>query len=244
MSLKKPKTAMVYGAGLGTRMRPLTDDKPKPLVEVCGKPIIEYALDKLSDFGIEKVIVNTHYEAKKLEDYLKRYKRLKVETIYEETLLETGGGIVNALPKLGEDPFFVINGDIIWIDNNKEQPLLEKICSQWRDSTKAVLAIKEVTKAIGYSGTGDFDVSYDDEVCVKLSKEEIKPYVFMGVHLLDPKILHDRHVRPFSIIEIYRENISGNILKNVRAIKHTGPWLHIGTPEGVTESEEFIRNQL
>ena len=238
MPLKTPTTAMIFGAGLGTRMRPLTDNLPKPMVKVYGKPIIEYSLDNLRDFGIKKVIVNTHYMAKALTDYLKTYKGLEIVTVYEKILLETGGGLVNALPYLGKDPFFVINGDIIWIDGKEKS--LKQLVDNWEDKrTKASLLLQPIKKAVGYHGGGDFFISDYSEVIVTDATE--KPYVFTGIQILDPDLLSGKNIEPFSIVKTYKERVKKDgALDGIYGVEHKNTWLHVGTPEAISEAEKVL----
>jgi MurNAc alpha-1-phosphate uridylyltransferase len=237
MQNNTPKTAMIFGAGLGKRMRPLTNKLPKPLVSVGGKPLIEYTLDKLRDFGINHVVVNTHYKAELLNEYLSSYRDLNITTLHEDQLLDTGGGLLQALPLLDTNPFFVINGDIIW--QNNQTNLLENLSSSWNDNIKAILVLKEVKKAIGYDGNGDFFISESKEI--KISTEKNKPYVFCGVQLLDPILLEEKELKPFSIVDIYKERLVGSCFSGVNALVHDGMWFHIGTPEGILLAEQYLQ---
>lgn len=232
----RPDTAMIFGAGLGLRMRPITNTIPKPLVQINGKPIIEYSLGKLKEFGIKRIVVNTHYLFEKLEDYLKTYDGVEIITIFEEELLNTGGGIVNAKETLGDKPFFVINGDIIWHDG--EVNLLEKVTESFVDCD-ALLVLKKVEEANGYNGNGDFDLT--EEGYLKISNNDKKTYVFTGVQILNPELLKNKDVEPFSIIDIYKENIDQNgVLHGVKGIELEGEWFHIGTPEAIDSTAELL----
>ncbi len=232
-----PKSAIVFAAGLGTRMRPLTDTTPKPLIELCGKPIIAYTLEKLATAGIERVVVNTHYKAEQLHAYLEAYVGLEITISHEEELLNTGGGLLKALPLLGEVPFFVINGDIVWLED--DMPVLARLAEAWSADMRALLLIKEVEKAIGYEGAGDFDCM-EGELWRKPGVTEY-PYVFTGVQLFDPILLRNRDITPFSLSDVYAEQITeGGKLAHMHGLVHDAAWLHIGTPEGVAEAEVFL----
>ncbi|MBT5752090.1 MAG: NTP transferase domain-containing protein, partial [Rhodospirillaceae bacterium] len=115
----RPRTAMVLAAGKGTRMRPLTDHLPKPLVEVCGRTLLDGILDHLDRAGVSKVVVNAHYLGQQIVNHLAARKTPVTDAIVETELLETGGGVANALPHLGADPFYVINGDVLWLDGRE-----------------------------------------------------------------------------------------------------------------------------
>lgn len=173
---------MIFGAGLGTRMRPITNHTPKPLVEVNGKPMIDYTLEKLAEYGVERVVVNTYHLAEKLEAHLQKYQLPvascqlpEIITIRETTLLETGGGLVNALPLLGaEGPFFVINGDVIWKDG--EEPALLRLQKAYDpEKMDALLLLIKREEAHGYEGDGDF---YLEKVntCSPLEGEQARSF--------------------------------------------------------------------
>ena len=236
---------MVFGAGLGTRMMPLTADKPKPLVEVCGKPMIEYTFDKLKEFGIKKVVVNTHYKPEKLQNYIKGYKGLNIEYIHEDVLLNTGGGLLQALPLLGKEPFFVINGDIVWRDKSEKNSLLQSMIEIWDSKTKAVLVLQTTKNAIGYDGNGDFFLSDKNEILVN-NNAKTKPYVFTGIQLLRPELLDEFELSPFSLIEVYKKNINNSgVLEGVKGlVMKNSEWFHIGTPDGVDLAEKIMKQKV
>ncbi len=228
---------MIFGAGRGTRMRPITDHTPKPLAPVNGRPIIDYALEKLAEYGIERVVVNTHHLAEKLEAYLKGLwesenpvlspqppASFEIITVREKTLLETGGGLVNALPWLGEEePFFVINGDVIWQDG-AEPTLLRLQKAYDPERMDALLLLVKREEARGYEGDGDFTLS-SGGVLSKNGRGK-QPYVFSGIQIMHPKFLAGYAAEPFSLSRIYRK-------KTLHGIAHTGKWWHIGTQEGL-----------
>lgn len=237
MSSKKITQAMVFCAGLGKRMRPLTDTLPKPLIPVKGKPMLSYTLEKLQAYGVKHMVLNTHYLAEKLEEFVAQHPKLPIDTIHEDTLLDTGGGLVNALPLLGKDPFFVINGDIIWQDG--PVPALKRLMQHWDDSLDALLLLHPVKQAVGYDGAGDFDLTAEQELIRYVEKGARYPYVFTGVQILHPRVLKGRSAVPFSLGQIYREaSIQGNTA--IRALVHDGNWFHIGTPEAIPLAEALL----
>jgi len=240
----RPTSAMVLAAGLGKRMRPLTDHLPKPMISIAGRTMIDRVLDKLVEAGVRKAIINTHYKAEMLADYIKkRQQTIDMELIisYEEVLLETGGGVAKALPYIGDEPFYAINSDIVWLDG--KQPALDHLASVWDSETMdGLLLLHKVSRAIGYNGNGDFDLIGDHQL--KRDNSPSFPYVFTGVQILSPKLFTDIPEGPFSLNVLYgRARQSSGVLNRIGGVEHTGDWLHIGTPEGVRLAEEFIENK-
>lgn len=238
-----PEWAVVLAAGLGKRMRPLTDHIPKPMVEVGGHRLIDRALQKLAECGVNHVIVNSHYKAEVLEKHLERWQNShhfsRVIISRETELLETGGGVARALPHLGNQPFFVINSDILWVDG--VIPALEHLANSWDDSTMdALLLVHDVKKAIGYDGKGDFHLRASGELERAAGTEF--PFVFTGVQILSPRLFTETPGSIFSLNVLYakyRKPDGG--LGRIHGIAHTGDWLHIGTPEGVELAEKFLQ---
>lgn len=147
--------AMVMAAGYGKRMRPMTDTRPKPLVEVCGRALIDHVLDRLEAAGIESVVVNAHYLGDQIETHLEQRRVPHCQISREEVLLETGGGLVNALPLLGDEPFYVLNADIFWFDG--AIPALERLARAWNGETMDLLLLLQRTvSALSYDGVGDY----------------------------------------------------------------------------------------
>jgi MurNAc alpha-1-phosphate uridylyltransferase len=222
----KPDTAMVFAAGLGKRMQPLTLTKPKPLIEVQGRAMLDRALDHLVKAGVKKAVVNTHYLAEQVKINLKKRSDIEIILLFEPTLLETGGGLKNALPYLGAQPIYVINSDIVWIDG--ATPALENLAQHWRDEMDVLLLLVEREKAIGYDGAGDFN----DVALTRIAPP--RPYVFGGVQMLRPHIVANETETVFSLNKYYFSN------PKARGTVHDGDWLHIGTPEGLTQAEAFL----
>lgn len=222
----KPDTAMVFAAGLGKRMQPLTLTKPKPLIEVKGRTMLDRALDHLVKAGVKKAIVNTHYLAEQVRIHLKKRSDIEIILLFESTLLETGGGLKNALPHLGTEPIYVVNSDIVWIDD--ATPALENLSRNWRDDMNILLLLIEREKAIGYDGAGDFN----DVLLTRT--EPPHPYVFGGVQMLRPQIVAQETEMIFSLNKYYFDN------PKAFGTVHDGTWLHIGTPEGLTQAEAFL----
>lgn len=232
----KPSCAMVLAAGLGLRLRPITDNLPKPLVPVAGRTMLDRALDHVDRAGIGEAVVNCHYLADMIVDHLAERAAPRVSISREETLLDTGGGVANALPLLGADPFAVINADIIWTDG--PAGALATLASAWRDDTMdALLLLQPVDSATGYDGAGDF-IREDDGRLRRRGPDTAAPFVFTGVQILHPRLFADsRATSPgdaFSLNLLYdRAENDGRLYGAV----HDGEWFHVGTPAALTEAE-------
>ena len=235
--------AMVMAAGFGKRMQPLTFRTPKPMIEVCGKPIIDYVLNALEEAGVKMVVVNTHYKPEIIEEHLqKRGPHPRVTISREETILETGGGVVKALPYFGDNPFFVVNSDTIWRDDSGDVPALQRLYEAWDDKTMdALLLLKDVNHAVGYDGKGDFCLE-PHGMLSRPADAKTLPYVFTGVQILHPRFLKGAPEGPFSLSELYRRawQKEDETLFRIKGLAHTGDWLHIGTPEGVGLAEGVL----
>jgi len=231
------RKAMVFAAGLGTRMRPLTDKVPKPLIEVAGRSILERILDALEKAGVEEAVVNTHYFANQVEAKLARRTQPKILLSHEKELLETGGGVAKALPLLSSDPFYVVNGDVLWSDGVRDTLL--RLVQSWRDSEMDVLLlVHPVVRSYGYRGAGDFFL--DQLGGVRRRKmHEVAPFVFTGIQVLHPRLFRHAPSRPFSLNLLYDRAIESSRLF---AIVHDGDWFHIGTPKDLTFAEAELGN--
>lgn len=231
-----PKTAMVLAAGLGTRLRPITDTVPKPLVELGGATLLHHAIDRLALVGVELVVVNVHYKAEQIEAALAARSRPRIELSREETLLETGGGVARALPLLGET-FFVVNSDVFWLDG-REHALARLAAAFDPRTTDAVLLFHRTATAVGYEGSGDY---FLDPLGTprRRGEREIAPYLFAGVQLLHRRAF-DAVAEPcFSLNRIYdRTEAAGRL----RAILHDGEWFHVGTPDGLATTRARLQS--
>jgi MurNAc alpha-1-phosphate uridylyltransferase len=231
-----PVKAMVMAAGLGTRMRPLTNAIPKPLVKVAGKPLIDYTLDFLASSGIEEAVVNSHYLAEMLEAHVLARKyppRIKISREIE--VLETGGGIKKALNMFGHEAFFVLNSDVICIDG--KTPALHRLWQYWDEANMdALLLLNKVETAIGYSGQGDFFL--EDGKLIRRAESETAPYVFTGIQLISPRLFNNSPDGKFSLNLLYNRDLS-----RIGAVVHDGNWLHIGSPSELSEAENWLKNQ-
>jgi MurNAc alpha-1-phosphate uridylyltransferase len=224
-----PEVAMVLAAGLGTRLRPITDNLPKPLVEVAGRAILDRVLDALGDAGVARCVVNTHYLAPMIAAHLAGRTAPGAELSHEHELLDTGGGVARALASLGGEPFFVINADILWSDGPGGSALARLATKFDARTMDALLLLVPCRRAIGYDGPGDF-MADDRGRLRRRGGAASAPYVFTGLQILHPRLFGDCPDGAFSLNVLYDRAIaSGRAL----GIEHTGRWFHIGTPAGL-----------
>ncbi len=229
-----PRSAMVLAAGLGTRLRPVTETVPKPLVEVNGRALIDHAIDRLALAGVERVVVNTHYKAAMMAAHLARRDHPRIELSEEAELLDTGGGVARARPLLGE-AFFVVNSDVFWLDG-KELALLRLASAFDPASMDAVLLLQRRVTAIGYEGDGDFFL--DPAGRPRRRRErEVAPYLFAGIQLLHRRLFDEVPGPIFSLVRLFdRAEAAGRL----GAIVHDGEWYHVGTPQGLAATRERL----
>jgi MurNAc alpha-1-phosphate uridylyltransferase len=228
-----PRRAMVLAAGLGTRMRPLTDTRPKAMVEVAGRMLIDRVLDRLEKAGVEEAVVNVHHHADPLEQHLKARKAPKIKISDERgALLDSGGGVKNALPLLGKDPFFVLNADTIWIEGFK--PNLPSLGNSFDPSRMDILLLLAVTSgSVGYDGKGDFDADSEGRL-TRRAEGYVTPFVYAGAAVMKPELFANTPDGPFSLNLLFDRAIEAGRLYGLRL---DGLWMHVGTPEAVTEAE-------
>ena len=230
-----PKTAMVMAAGYGTRLRPLTDKVPKPMVKVLGKPMIDVVLDRLAAAGVERAVVNLHHLGEVIRDHLKGRTDLEILFSEEKEILETGGGTKKALPLLGPDPFFVVNAKIIWL--NGREDALHRLAQAW-DSARmdSLLLLHPTVTAIGYGGQGDFLM--DQEGKLKRRPEwEVAPFLYSGVNITHPRLFEDSPDGAFSLNLLWDRAIEQERLYGLR---HDGEWYHVSTPQHLREVEREL----
>jgi MurNAc alpha-1-phosphate uridylyltransferase len=231
-----PRCAMVLAAGLGTRMRPLTDKVPKPLVPVGGKPLINHVLDRLAAAGVETAVVNVHHFADQLEQHLKPRRAPKIVISDERgAVLGTGGGVVKALPLLGAAPFVLVNSDTLWIDGVK--PNLERLAAAFRpDRMDALLLLAPTATSVGYGGRGDFSMAPDGRLR-RRGERDVVPFVYAGIAMLSPALFRDAPSGAFALTELFDRAIEQERLFGLRL---EGVWMHVGTPEAVAAAERAI----
>ncbi len=227
---------MVLAAGLGERMRPLTDNMPKPLLSINGHTLIDHAIDRLEDAGVGSVVVNTFYLAEMLEDHLGARTSPEILFSREKERLETGGGVFNALPLLGDEPFYVINGDALWL--NGPTDALRRMQAIWNDDQMdGLLLLHSTVDAYGYDGMGDFNVEPDGKLSRRV-ENMVSPYLFTGIQILHPRLFKNIADGFFSLNAMYDSAMENDRLFGM---VHDGEWFHIGTPEGLEETQSFMK---
>lgn len=226
---------MVLAAGLGTRMRPLTDDRPKALVEVAGRALIDHLLDRLSEGGVSRAVVNVHYFADRLEGRLQGRTRPQIVISDERgELLETGGGLKKARALLGDDPVLVGNIDSVWTEPGV--PAVAQLLAAWDpDRMDALLLVVPVAKASGFDGPGDFFL--EGGVLKFRGEAASAPYAYMGLHITKPQLVDDGPDGPFSLTRIWRPLAETGRLWGVA---FDGDWMHVGDPQAVKAAERRL----
>ena len=228
-----PTTAMVLAAGLGTRMRPLTDDRPKALVDLAGRSLIDHVLDRLAGAGVTRAVVNVHWFADRLEGHLAARGRGPAIVISDERadLLETGGGLKKAAPLLGPDPVFVANIDSVWTDRGDALGDLARLWDPARMDAVLLLARRE--GSIGFEGGGDFFLGEDGRLTFRGDAAEA-PFAYMGVHITRPDYADGGPDGPFSLSPLWRASAAaGRLYGCVLA----GDWMHVGDPQARDAAE-------
>ena len=227
------KTAMVLAAGLGTRMQPLTKMRPKPLIRLACRTLIDRVLDHLNTAGVTKIVVNTHYKSEMLEIHLAKRKGIVFSP--EPVLLETGGGVKKALRQLGGNAFFVVNSDAVWLDG--PTPALQRMAKEWdEDKMDALLLFQRTVAVRGAAGRGDFFLENNGHAA-RRQEHAIAPYLFAGVQILHPRLFEGTPDGAFSLNTLYdRAEETGRL----RGIVHDGEWYHVGTPEQRETAEHQI----
>jgi len=233
--------AMVMAAGLGTRMRPLTQTRPKPLVELNNTALIDYTLHRLAAANISPVVANVHYLADMLEQHLKNSTITDVIIADERAqLLDTGGGARANLDILGPHPFFILNSDSLWIEEDEDEDNLTAMLTSWDDHQMDCLMLLAPTgNSLGYSGKGDFNLEPDGHLS-RRAPDEKAAYVHTGCCLIHPRIFANSPNGPFSLNLLWDQALEN---KRLFGLALKGLWLHIGTPEALKVAEEKL-NQL
>lgn len=233
---QRPATAFVLAAGMGNRMRPLTDTIPKPLVPLAGKPLIDHVLDRLAQAHIARAVVNVHYLADKLEAHLSSRKNPEIVISNErDKLLDTGGGVVRALSKIGSGPFLIHNSDTVWLENGSSN--IESLITGY-DAARmdSLLLLAPRKSSLGYNGAGDFHLEPGGRLR-RRTTSETADFVFAGVSIIEPSMFKDESERPFSLNRVWDRALSTDRLFGIVL---DGLWMHVGTPEALVEAEEAI----
>lgn len=231
--------AMVLAAGLGTRMRPLTDDRPKPLLPLAERTLLEHALDRLEDAGVTETVVNAHWHAAQIEALLADRVAPRITIQHEETLLETGGGVKRALPRLGDAPFAVVNGDAYWL--NGPTPALERLAAAFDAAEMdGLLLLVRTAQVDGEVGLGDFML--DPLGRLRRPKErEMSPYLYGGVQILHPRLFDGAPEGAFSLNRLYDRAIEA---ERLFGLVHDGVWFHLSTPRDLQRAELALQSGL
>ncbi len=229
-----PTKAMVLAAGLGLRMRPLTERMPKPLVPVAGRALLDHVLDKLGDAGVSEAIVNVHYLPDQIIDHVAARAKPRV-TISDERnqVLGTGGGVVKALPLLGQAPFFLVNADTMWIDGVR--PNLARLAETFDPARMDILLLMApTTSSIGYDGSGDYAMLADGALR-KRREHQVVPFVYAGAAIMSPALFANAPKGEFSLTRMFD---SANEQERLFGLRLDGVWMHVGTPDAVQAAEE------
>jgi MurNAc alpha-1-phosphate uridylyltransferase len=232
----QPKTAMILAAGLATRLRPLSSNRPKALMEVAGKPLIDHTLDRLAEVGVTRAIVNTHYLADQIERHLAGRKRPAIEISHEDPILDTGGGIAKALPRLGPDPFYAINAKIVWRGGQEEA--LRRLAAIWdEECMDALLLLQPTVSAVGYEGPGD--LAMDQFGALRFREpQEIAPFVYASIQIVHPRLFDGSPRGAFPLRPLWERAAASGRLYGLR---HDGEWYLVSTPAGLAAAEEQLR---
>lgn len=234
-----PQAAMVFAAGLGTRMRPLTLTTPKPMIEVAGKPLIDHMLDRLVEVGVARAVVNVHWLADQIEDHLKRRTDIEIVISDERArLLDQGGGIMKAWPHLGEGPILVCNTDALWLPSGGWT--LRRLFDAWDPARMDVaLVVAGTAHAIGVDWEGDFLMESDGRL-KRRPENVVAPFAYAGVGLIDRKAFAGETREAFRLAPVFFDAAAKGRLHGVRL---DGRWLHVGAPEAVAEAEEAFARE-
>ncbi|AXU19672.1 mannose-1-phosphate guanylyltransferase [Novosphingobium sp. THN1] len=229
--------AMVLSAGLGKRMRPLTATRPKPLVQVAGKPLIDHALDKLDEAGVARAVVNVHYLADAMEAYLAQRKSPAIAISDErDQLLETGGGMVKALPLIGTDPFFCLNSDNIWLDGPRN--VFAHLSDHWdADRMDALLLLVPHARAFNYRGKGDFHMDAMGRISRRRTGR-VAPFIYSGIQIVSHRLLRDAPEGPFGTMLLWQRAIEEGRLYG---LSHLGLWYEVGEPQMIVPTEAALK---
>ncbi len=231
-----PERAMILAAGLGKRMRPITNETPKPLVKVAGRTLLDWSLDRFAEAGVRSVAVNTHHLGGKIKDHLRERASPEIRISPEDELLETGGGVVKALPLLGDGPFFAANADMLWLNGSANT--LERMAQAWNEDGMDILMLLHFTvDAYGYNGRGDYRMDPLGRIS-RRPERQVTPYLFTGLQIIHPRLFRDAPKGPFSLRLLYGKALDE---RRLHGIVHDGEWFHIGTPEGLFEAENYMK---
>lgn len=236
-----PKKAFVLAAGLGERMRPLTDNCPKPLLYVGGSTMLGRTLDALSEAGVEEVVVNVHYLPQMIEEHLKNRRAPKITFSREEKLLDTGGGVKKMLEFFGSEPFYVLNADVLWTDG-PAGTTLRQMAAKWDPATMDILFLLHTTADLPhYAGKGDYYLADgSDKPVFRERSDKQANYIFAGPRIVHPRLFDGAPDGAFSFLALFHKaEAAGRLF----AHRHDGEWHHVGTPEAFEETNRLLQAQ-
>ena len=232
-----PRTAMILAAGYGRRMRPLSDRMPKPLLDINGTPMLDMILGRLFAVSVERVVINASYMKEKLVAHVDALHDARIRLSLEAEPLETGGGVLNALPALGDQPFFVVNGDSIWVDGMKSALL--RLAEAWDPARMDILlTLAPLVRVPRFDGRGDFTMAQDGRLA-RRGEASVAPYAFMGLSILAPPALDGMPDGAFSLNRAYDRAIEAGRLFG---IVHDGLWYHVSTPTDLGNARARFAN--
>ena len=231
--------AMIFAAGFGKRMHPLTTKVPKPLLKVNGKPIIFYIIEDLIKLNFKNIVINTHHLSEKFHDELKPYSRT-IKIIFEEEILDTGGGFLNAIKKNYfynlKSPKVLINGDVLW-KKTANSPI-KNILRNWNEEKMdLLLCLIKKRYFFGYKGKGDFNLEEPQKEISRLKLELQKDFVFSGLQIVKPRLLQEKNEKKFSMREIFFSNIE----KNIYGINDKNEWYHFSEPDDLKNVNDILK---
>ena len=234
-------TAIVLSAGLGTRMAPANNGVPKPLVKLGGKALIDQVLDRHVEAGVTRVVVNVHHKANLIEQHLKARRRPSIEISDErEKLLDTGGGVRKALPRLGDGPFLIHNADSVWIEGVGSN--LARLIQAWDDARMdCLMMLALASHSLGYHGRGDFAFESDGRIRRRRMEQELVPFAFTGVSLAHPRLFEGSPEGAFSLNLAWDRAIAAG---RAYGIRMEGTWMHVGTPDALAQAEQQLAREI
>jgi MurNAc alpha-1-phosphate uridylyltransferase len=233
-----PETAMVMAAGLGKRMRPLTASRPKPLIPVAGRALLDHVFDRLRAAGVKRAIVNVHYLADSLEAHLRAHVN-DIEILVSDErdrLMETGGGLVKAREMIGDEPFLVANADNLWVDGPADT--IKLLASRWDETTMdALLLVVPYARAHNHPGRGDFHLDATGRITSRRKPGRVAPFVYTGVQILSPRVIRDWPEGPFSTMLFWERAIEAG---RAYGFVHQGLWFDVGNPPAIAKTEALM----
>ena len=235
-------TAIVLSAGLGTRMAPANNNgAPKPLVKLGGKALIDHVLDRHAEAGISRVVVNVHHKADLIEQHVRKCRRPSIEISDErEKLLETGGGVKKALPRLGSGVFLIHNADSVWIEGVGSN--LARLMQAWDDARMdCLMMLALASHSLGYHGRGDFAFEPDGRIRRRRVEQELVPFAFTGVSLAHPRLFEGSPEGAFSLNLVWDRAIAAGRAYGVRM---EGTWMHVGSPDALAQAEQQLAREI